>query len=272
MTLVAAWVRKFELSEELVIASDSRLTGGMRWDCCPKIFPLDREDSAICFAGTTNYAYPIIMQIHSMINMNFKLSSRAKDIYDLQNSIINIVNEMLEYRFEFSSAPDAHNPDVDFLFAGYSWKYNHFMAWKYQYSLEEKTFSYQKIKTYQNGYPFIFIGDKSESNTAKRTLLTQLRRNNNNDFKLDMEPFDILKSFIESDSCHSIGGPIQLVKIYKHLNCRPFNINFNDSKTLLGRPLLPYEKNNFLTLDADTKKITDQDGNELISTSQDSSI
>ena len=87
-----------------------------------------------------------------------------------------------------------------------------------------------------------------------------------------MEPFDILKSFIESDSCHSIGGPIQLVKIYKHLNCRPFNINFNDSKTLLGRPLLPYEKNNFLTLDADTKKITDQDGNELISTSQDSSI
>src|SRR5471032_3703856 len=41
----------------------SRLRFGCAWDCSPKIFPLSRGDCAICFAGNTMYAYPIMEQI-----------------------------------------------------------------------------------------------------------------------------------------------------------------------------------------------------------------
>lgn len=30
-----------------LVASDSRLSFGARWDCCPKMFPLAREDSVL---------------------------------------------------------------------------------------------------------------------------------------------------------------------------------------------------------------------------------
>lgn len=37
MTISIAWTRKIESVEELVVATDSRLGFGCRWDCCPKI-------------------------------------------------------------------------------------------------------------------------------------------------------------------------------------------------------------------------------------------
>ena len=47
MTLVAAWIRQRSERDELIVASDSRLSFGARWDCCPKVFPLAREDSVL---------------------------------------------------------------------------------------------------------------------------------------------------------------------------------------------------------------------------------
>ena len=47
MTLVAAWVRSVGTTQELVLATDSRLTGGHTWDCCPKILSLPRGDPGV---------------------------------------------------------------------------------------------------------------------------------------------------------------------------------------------------------------------------------
>lgn len=55
MTIIATWIaQNIENSENkyLVVASDSRVTGGGAWDCCPKIFPLGREDSVIAFRNS----------------------------------------------------------------------------------------------------------------------------------------------------------------------------------------------------------------------------
>ncbi len=79
MTLSVAWIRKVKNTEELVIATDSRLRWGRAWDCCPKIIPLVRQDSVLCFAGNTQYAYPMMVQINNSISMhtNYKISIRV---------------------------------------------------------------------------------------------------------------------------------------------------------------------------------------------------
>lgn len=71
MTLVVAWIRKIGSIEELCIASDSRVTSGRAWDCCPKIKELDRGDCVLAFAGDTSYAYPMMEQASNTINKLF---------------------------------------------------------------------------------------------------------------------------------------------------------------------------------------------------------
>lgn len=71
MTVAVSWIRKVHNCEELVFISDSRLCGGHRWDECPKIMTMPREDCALCFAGNTDYAYPMMMQVsYSMNELN----------------------------------------------------------------------------------------------------------------------------------------------------------------------------------------------------------
>lgn len=103
MTLCIAWTRKIKNSEELVFASDSRLRSYGAWDTNPKIFPLERTDCAICFAGDTQYSYPIVTQIQNAIK-SFKMShSRFQDIVHFQGVLywifylinVSIVHRML---------------------------------------------------------------------------------------------------------------------------------------------------------------------------------
>jgi len=63
MTLVVAFRRKVRNGHELVFGSDSRLTGGQTNDQAQKIFQLPRNDALFAFAGDTQYAYPLLMQL-----------------------------------------------------------------------------------------------------------------------------------------------------------------------------------------------------------------
>jgi hypothetical protein len=263
MTLLAVWIRKVKKVRHLIVASDSRLSGGMRWDCCPKIFPLDRGDSALCFAGDTYHAYPIILQVCRMINMHDKVMSRALDIYDLQSCISNIANSMLEYRHSFPTSGEII-PKVIFLFAGYSWKFSKFAVWKHYYCEEDRKFkrTIVVLEHKRRFWPFFFEGN----NTAKRNAKNKLLKHYNKIRELgenrhcDMEPFDILTEFINDEDFDDIGGPPQLVKMYPHMNCLPFNIYWPSKQsgniTFYGRSLLKYEKNKYLVLDPETKDVT----------------
>ena len=57
MTISIAWTRKVYDYEELVFVSDSRLTGGKKFDACPKILALPRTDCAIAFANTSGRVF-----------------------------------------------------------------------------------------------------------------------------------------------------------------------------------------------------------------------
>jgi len=67
MTIGVAWVGTLRDREHLFFASDSRVRGGHHFDACPKILTLPRSDCAICFAGETAAAYPLMLQVAQAI-------------------------------------------------------------------------------------------------------------------------------------------------------------------------------------------------------------
>lgn len=59
------------------------------------------------------------------------------------------------------------------------------------------------------------------------------------------------------DGKHSlIGGPPQVLKIYQHMNVRPYAVYWPNRDSMrisfLGRPLLDYETTEYMALDPDT--------------------
>lgn len=92
MTLSIAWLRTVGSVEELVFASDSRLRSGEAWDCCPKILTLPRSDCLISFAGSTAYAYPLMLQMARAIEFYPASSDRRVDIAHLKGHTLRVFN------------------------------------------------------------------------------------------------------------------------------------------------------------------------------------
>ncbi len=260
MTLVAAWIRKFQGVEELVVASDSRLRFGCAWDYCPKVFPLPRGDSLLCFAGDTFYAYPMLMQLRTAISMNLKLASRAVDITDLRNYLVDIIEDLRNSVYDYpAAAKEEDKTDYKFIFAGYSWKFQEFKIWNIQYQANIKKFSFRSVgvnpKEQNKGRVYLFIGD--ETNKARERLNRLLANRSVLGYgELNMEPLEVLVGMIRDGSSVAIGGPPQIAKVYRYMNSMPYNVYWPSRETgritFYGRPLLRYERNNHFVLDPDT--------------------
>lgn len=259
MTLSLAWKRKIGETEELVIATDSRLRFGCAWDCCPKIFNLPRSDSAICFAGDTMHAYPIMLQIKNSIEMYPKLSSRAMDIRDARGHFLRLMTKMRHLIHDLPSnlnKPEA--PDTFFIFAGYSWAGQDFKIWIIKYDKVTDQFIHETPQTIMKNQIAVTGDDVKE--VRKRIYDLMESRGKKPGDGMDMEPFEILRDKIREESNVAIGGPPQLIKIYKHMNTMPYGIFWpnGESKqvTYLGRPILDYEMVPFPILDPDTFEST----------------
>ena len=92
MTLGMAWVRNLGSVRELIVASDSRLSGGKYWDSNPKIILLPRSDAVISFAGDTYDAYPLMLQVYNAILMHGPAQDRAMDLPELKGHLIRVIN------------------------------------------------------------------------------------------------------------------------------------------------------------------------------------
>lgn len=260
MTLSLAWIRKINNTEELVIATDSRLRFGCAWDCSPKIFPLSRGDCAICFAGNTMYAYPIMEQIRNAITMYPKADTRALDLCDLKGHILRVVRKMESLIHDLpKGVKEKENPDALFIFGGYSWAKAEFKIWILYYNASRKQFEFRRTSTLHRNRIAI-IGD--HVGEATREILKLARsREIPSGTGFNMEPFEVLRDFCRDPGMPHIGGAPQVVKIYRHLNSMPYAVYWPDrasnGRSLMGRPLLDYEMASYLMLDPDTLKTED---------------
>ena len=259
MTVCVAWIRRIGGCEELVFASDSRLSGGRSLDFCPKILALSRSDCAIAFAGDTDFAYPLMLQLSMGIETYHRSKSRAMDIRELKTHALKVFNSFADAVHDYVESMD--KPNVSFIFGGYSWIHRKFDLWTFSYNKKQKAFLSKPHSHWLTGFdPIAFGGDKAID--ARNRLISLLRERHSLTHEscriehLDMEPLEVLRDMLRtSKSTDSIGGALQVVKVYQHMNARPIGVLWPDqhgSVHLHGRPLLGYESTDAWILDPDS--------------------
>ncbi len=253
MTLGVLWVRNAGPDLfELCIASDSRLTGGTRWDCAQKVFPLPRGDSVLAFAGDTTHAYPLVTQTLNYILSYERAHSRAQDLGEFKGHLGRVVENM---RKTFTDVESGRQLTCDLLLAGFDWRSARFKSWRLS-TTDQGVAEFQRLPNLASigqtdGWSFLFYGDDDAAREAKNRLLTHLNQRKS-ERRLDMEPFEVLSEIIQLDEFDSVGGAPQLVKVFRHMNCLPYNIRCPSAKSpafLFGPELLDYETNRFLLMD-----------------------
>jgi hypothetical protein len=116
MTICAAWVRKVGKQEELLVASDSRLSGGRSIDYCPKLLVLPRLDCAVCFAGSTDLAYPLMLQLSLATEAHPPSFKRVLDLRPFVTHAVKVFNSMAEAIR--TPVHDLKAPNVSFIIGG----------------------------------------------------------------------------------------------------------------------------------------------------------
>lgn len=282
MTIAIAWIRKIRDCEELIFVSDSRLSGdGATFDGCTKILTLPRDDCAICFAGYTGHAYPLMLQLSLAIDSHAPAKRGSLDIGPLRAHSLKVFDGMAKQLRASAHVKKKLNvlPGATFVFGGYSWVKKGFEIWTFSYRDGEKRFvsepadwmtfsekakkivfrKRKKFKGDQNLGKIAFAGDQAL--IARELLLKKM--NEHLDPKslhsLDFEPFEIVRDMLR-DPNHSetIGGAPQIVKVYQYMRTAPLGVYWPDKKSgkvhLHGRACLGYERVDNWVLDPDTLK------------------
>ncbi|MBE2197263.1 MAG: hypothetical protein IAE79_01555 [Anaerolinea sp.] len=130
MTLCVAWIRQVGQEKELVMATDSRLTGGESWDSGVKLFELPRHDCLLCFAGGTARAYPLILNSISSIKFDSTLANSHTDIHDVLDSLLDLFTALVKDIREPADDINKMRAEAQFLFGGWSWKKQQFCVWR----------------------------------------------------------------------------------------------------------------------------------------------
>lgn len=264
MTVSIAWMRKVHNCEELIFLSDSRLSGGHRWDQCPKIMSFPRADCCLSFAGSTDYAYPMMMQVNYAMSSYRRIRTRAMDIADLNGIILRHINNLNDAVHNKIICGEDDAVGNEFLFGGYSWVEKKFKIWSYTYTPSQKKYiaagkTKRILKSINSDIRI--IGDKREDyKIVLRQLLTD-KYGDNLPEHLDMEPFEALCIMLQNVTpADSIGGAPQMIKIYQYQNCAPVGVYWPEmmpnmpkkNRTLLGRNMLDFEDTDLWFIDPKT--------------------
>lgn len=270
MTLCVAWIRTVGDSQELVLASDSRLSGcGETWDACPKVLCLPRSDAAIAFSGFTTRSYPLMLQLVSSIASFPESRRRILDFDEMKGHAVRVFNfilskvvhEVYDGKEDFIHELAASS----FLLCGYSWRQRKFRIIRLSYDESSGAFSSHDFNIRKR--TCVFIGDINPTGTlnipreADERLEELLRsRNKLPHGTLDWEPFEVLRDIIIEANHRTIGGPPQLLKIYPHMNAQMFAVYWpsrsQGTLTIGGRDTLDYERTDWPRLDATNLEVT----------------
>ncbi|CAN5588176.1 hypothetical protein BH10PSE14_BH10PSE14_33700 [soil metagenome] len=241
MTISLCWRRKFQGVDEIVFASDSRLSAGYRWDCAQKIFPIEGPNFCISFAGDSDFGFPVIFQFQCMVRNYRRYANGAAPISEMTKDFLAIVNQMASL---VDDRVLAQFTKTSFLIGGYHFdsgaiyqrivRYNNITA-KYERD------NFGGLQSGGKGFRVGFIGDEY---AAYFKILGNLI--NKQQTELNFQPLEALSILLRSQDRNSaIGGSPQVVKVYRHRNYLPYAIrtaSTDDGVTLFGRPLLSYER------------------------------
>jgi hypothetical protein len=259
MTLLTAFIRSVGKLEELVIASDSRLSGnGQRTDHAQKVFTLPRTDALFAFAGDTQYAYPLMMQMRAAIEASEFSSERRLPLGFLLADTLRVFQQSYDaiHGFPAGYTSPMDPPDNFFLIGGYDWETSRFKAWTLKYSPADGAFRYDKSIS-STTHKYVFVGDDPEAvRTARQITQKAFGTKSATRVKVDMEPYHALSEIAADEKYPTVGGVPQLGKVYRHLNSQLFLVRSSagggDGDVLnhfAGRPVRDLERSSLPVFD-----------------------
>lgn len=243
MTLCVGWIRKFHETEEICLASDSMFTGGgSRLPVAPKLFPISRGDCAIACAGNTGYTMPLVEHINHAVEINQPIRDRAYDFQHFIHLVVEVVNSCMGLEKEVQEN-EQEGPDFSMILAGYSWVKKKLLLYTIAYDNTSKKMKATPAQTIM-GTPVAVIGDYDKIPKVRYKIHKAFEKsgiNKGNTFGL--EPLDVLTEYIDDASVDSVGGHLQMVKVYPYMRVLPIGFFYPDTKRIYyyGRPLLRYE-------------------------------
>lgn len=254
MTLCTAWIRKTGDNDELIFATDSCLSGGERWPTGIKLFELPRKDALICFAGSTDKAYPLILNLISALQYNKEFQDKAKDVSDLALFVSDLFTQLV-YLIDDYGNQNVHElrAEANFLFGGWSWKLQQFVLFKIFYEPQEQKFVFVDCLAEKKSWQVVFIGDQLED--AKALYYREFEGEKSENV-LDMEPLKVL-TIMSRDRAEftSIMGALQIAKVYKSGHNEMFGVMWPSIKGkphFLGKEYKLFEKPEVRYFDPDT--------------------
>lgn len=242
MTSIVAWERRVGHQTELVMASDSRLSGGEDWDGCAKIFDVGRDDALIAFAGNTWRALPLIFQAISTTRSYEGSNNRTLDLPKYAGHIVRVLNSVLA----IASGPAADAPpECEFLLGGWSWSMGQFRIYKIQFDKQKWEFVISSPQRLPNsiggqgrGSIYESIGDGSRRLTGRLAKAYNLELIEG---PLDYHPLEQLYQQTIDARERTIGGAIQVSKVYRSIRVEHFAVDIENKLFVSGRPVLPTE-------------------------------
>lgn len=255
MTIAVGWVRTLAGgAQEMVLCSDSRLSNGKRFDHCQKTFRFTRTDAAICFAGRTDWAYPMIIAAVKAADLHAPSQTRALSLARFKSHLIEILNQMQDEVHSYAHGENI--PEVTFLLGGYDWWDKEFRLWRIEFDAASETFRAHE----RNGSNSLgglgkieIAGDPEWIEAARTALKTRVQSKYGLSMRepptarFDMEPFEAMRDLLRrSNNGDSIGGSPQAIKIYQYMNSADVAFFWPTVASgrlyLSGRPLLEYER------------------------------
>ena len=255
MTLCTAWIRKTGDNDELIFATDSCLNAGERWPTGIKLFDLPRKDALICFAGRTDRAYPLILNLISALQYNKEFQDRSKDVADLALFVSELFTDLVYLISENTEPVDQLRAEANFLFGGWSWKLQEFVLFKIFYDPAEQKFVFNDslADLRKKSKQVVFIGDHLDE--AKQ-LLNREFEGDNSDNLADMEPLKVLSIMSrDQERFSTIRGALQIAKVYKSGHNEFFGVMWPSIKGkphFLGKEYKLFEKPEVRYFDPDT--------------------
>ncbi len=196
MTLCVLWRDVLPSGEDrVVIACDSRITGGYRYDFGTKLMVFAREDCAICWEGSTSYTYSFAVHAKSDIDWSDVLSDRNTDVDAVCKRIVSVFNLMWDGALK-DKGSQCRDEEFSFLFAGYSTKRAKCMAWHITRG-SQSTFSPVELNLKKPMY----VG--SGTNAAR----------NVHSHDPQASPYAVLRQVIEDTAVDDVGGVPQAYAI-----------------------------------------------------------
>jgi len=237
MTLCTAWIRQTGDTEELIFATDSVLTGGEVWKQGIKLFELPRKDCLICFAGRTERAYPLVLNLISSLQMDKYLQSTQASIAEVIEFVAEMFTKLVKTIDDLPRGTNIHevSAEAKFLFGGWDWKQDSFRVWKLYYSEDVEGFIFDEL-TRRGDFRFhSFLGDPAPEveQRANDNLTLMLIDRNKLNARLDTEPIEVLRQIANDPSVRAVDGSLQIAKVYKSSRTEFFGIYWPSSE---GKP------------------------------------